>query len=253
MNRTLALAFLLAAAASAQSFEVASVTPCKPGTPANPGEHNGMVQLTAPGGRFTARALSIKYLLEWAYGILPSQHSGGPSWIGDERYDIVAKAPGNATDDEMKRMVQSLLAERFHLKFHREQREAPVLLVSTGKTPPKLFAPKPGEQHGLQVMPQMGADGKPATFHVVATKFSLAELNHTFAILLDRPIVNQTGLDGDFDFTIDLTPDESRPNPLDASLLISAMREQLGLSVKTEKAPIDFLVIENLERVAAGN
>jgi uncharacterized protein (TIGR03435 family) len=65
--------------------------------------------------------------------------------------------------------------------------------------------------------------------------------------------VNQTGLDGDFDFTIDLTPDESRPNPLDASLLISAMREQLGLSVKTDKAPIDFLVIENLERVAAGN
>src|SRR5579863_1450837 len=95
------------------SFEVASVTPCKPGTPENPGEHAGMVQFTYPGGRFRASATTLKYLLEWAYGIQPSQHSGGPSWIGTDRYDVVAKAEGNASDDQMKLMTRTLLAERF--------------------------------------------------------------------------------------------------------------------------------------------
>ena len=68
-------------------------------------EHAGMAQFTSPGGRFTARATTLKFLLEWAYGIQPSQHSGGPSWLGVDRYDIVAKAEGNATDDQMKLMV----------------------------------------------------------------------------------------------------------------------------------------------------
>ena len=62
----------------------------------------------------TRKATTLKFLLEWAYGILPSQHSGGPSWIENDRYDIVAKAEGNATDEQMKLMVQTLLAERFN-------------------------------------------------------------------------------------------------------------------------------------------
>jgi uncharacterized protein (TIGR03435 family) len=78
-------------------------------------------------------------------------------------------------------------------------------------------------------------------------------LNLTFARLLERVIVNRTGLDGDFDFTMDLTPDETRPNPLDPSLLISALREQLGLAVKTEKAPVEIVVIDGAEKVSAGN
>src|SRR4051812_45000393 len=74
------------------AFEVASVTPCKPGTPEPPGEHAGMVQFIAPGGRFRAGATTLKFLLEWAYGIQPSQHSNGPSWMESDRYDIEAKA-----------------------------------------------------------------------------------------------------------------------------------------------------------------
>lgn len=238
---------------NAPAFEVASITPCKPGTPAPPGEHNGMVQFTFPGGRFTARATTVKFLLEWAYGILPSQHSGGPDWLEDDRYDIVAKAPGNATDDQMKLMTQTLLADRFKLKSHHETREAPALILTAGKTAPKLFPPKEEEKHSLRIIPQTGEDQKIVSYHIVATRFSFAQLNQTFARLLDRIIVNQTGLDGDFDFTLDLTPDENRPNPLDPSLLVAAMREQLGLTVKSQKGPADFLVIDSIDRVTAGN
>jgi hypothetical protein len=106
----------------APAFEVASITPCKPGTPEPPGEHMGMVQFTSPGGRFRAEATSLKFLIEWAYSIQPSQHSAGPSWMENERYDIVAKAPGNANDDQMKAMVRTLIDERFHLKHHMESK-----------------------------------------------------------------------------------------------------------------------------------
>ena len=90
MTRMLCLALLAGFAveqchcqtpANAPVFEAASVTPCAPGTPENPGEHAGMVQFIYPGGRFTARATTLKFLIEWAYDILPAQHSGGPAWL----------------------------------------------------------------------------------------------------------------------------------------------------------------------------
>jgi uncharacterized protein (TIGR03435 family) len=261
MTRTLAASLLILSAgrcycqapANAPAFEVAAITPCSPGTPEPPGEHNGMVRFTAPGGRFNARATSVKFLLEWAYDILPSQHSDGPGWMDTDRYDIVAKAPGNASDDEMKLMARTLLADRFKLKFHHETRDAPVLILAPGKTAPKLFPPKEGEQHSLKIIPQTGDDQKVVSYRVVATRFSFAQLNQTFARQLERVIVNETGLEGDFDFTLDFTPDENRPNPLDPSLVISAMRDQLGLTLKSQKGPVDFLVIDRVEKVTAGN
>jgi len=258
MMRTITLAAILAISAAhchcqTPAFEVASVTPCKPGTPEPPGEHMGMVQFTAPGGRFRASATTLKFLLEWAYGIQPSQHAGGPSWMDTDRYDIVAKAEGDATDAQQKLMVQTLLAERFGLKFHHEQKKLPVYLVSVGKGAPKLFPPKDDEVHSIHVMPQTNPDQKVTSYHVVATRFSLGQLTDTFARQLGRVFVNETGLTGDFDFTLDLTPDDSRPNPLDASLLISAMREQLGLSLKSQDAMVDCMVIDRAEKVVAGN
>ena len=238
---------------SLPSFEVADIKPCEPGTPEPPGQRMGMVRYTFPGGRFEARATTVTFLVEWAYGLLPSQHSRGPAWMENDRFDIVAKAGGNATDDEMKLMVQALLGERFHLKFHHESREAPVLTLSLGKTAPKLLTPKEGETHALRIVPQMDQDQKIVSYHVVATRFSFAQLNQTFARQLERVIVNQTGLEGDFDFTLEFTPDENRPNPLDPSLVILAMRNQLGLTVKADQGPVDYLVIDNVEKVNGGN
>jgi uncharacterized protein (TIGR03435 family) len=239
--------------AKAPAFEVASIAPCKPGTPEPPGEHAGMVQFTAPGGRFRASATTLKFLLEWAYDIQPSQHSGGPSWMDTDRYDIVAKAEGNVTDSQQKLMVQTLLADRFGLKFHREKKKLNVYVISVGKSAPKLFPPKDEEIHSIRIMPRTDPDQKIASYRVVAARFSLSQLTDTFARQLGRVFVNETGLDGDFDFTLDLTPDDSRPNPLDPSLLISAMREQLGLALKSQEKVVDFLVIDGAEKVVAGN
>jgi uncharacterized protein (TIGR03435 family) len=230
-------------------FEVAAVKPCEPGTPEPPGQRMGMVRYTYPGGRFEAKAATVEFLLEWAYDLLPSQHSRGPAWMENDRYDIVAKAEGNATDDQMKLMARALLAEPFRLKFHRERREAPILLVTLGKNAPKLFPPKEGEAHSLRIVPQVDADQKVVSYRVAATRFSFAQLNQTFARQLERVIVNGTGLDGDFDFTLDFTPDENHPNPLDPSLVVTAMRDQLGLTVNAQKGLVDYLVIDSLEKV----
>jgi len=260
--RTFILAALLALSfedgqsqdlAKAPAFEVASITPCKPGTPEPPGEHMGMVQFTAPGGRFRASATTLKFLLEWAYNIQPSQHSAGPGWMGTDRYDIIAKAEGNANDQQQKLMVQTLLAERFALKCHLEKKKLSVFVISIGKNAPKLFPPKDDEIHSIRIMPQQDPDQKVASYHIVATRFSLSQLTDTFARQLGRVFVNETGLNGDYDFSFDLTPDEHQPNPLDPSLLISAMREQLGLSLKSQDAMVDFLVIDSVDKVAAGN
>jgi uncharacterized protein (TIGR03435 family) len=212
-----------------------------------------MVRFTAPGGRFSATATDLAFLLEWAYSIQPAQHSGGPSWMETDRYDIAAKAEGNSTDAEMKLMVQTLLADRFKLTFHRETRKLAVLAMSAGKAAPKLFPPKEGEAQSLRVVPQPGPDRKIASYHVIATQFSPSQLIDTISRPLGQIIVNETGLSGDFDFTLDLTPDDSRPNPLDPSLLFTAMREQLGLVFKSESAPVEVFVIDGAQKVVAGN
>ena len=112
-------------------------------------------------------------------------------------------------------------------------------------------APKDDEERSLRIMPQENV--KPIAYHIVATRFSFEQLNQTFARQLGRPIVDQTGLQGDFNFSIDLATDENTPNPLDPSLILAAMRDQLGLVVKAQKAPVDFLVIDSVDKVAAGN
>lgn len=235
------------------AFEVASITPCKPGTPEPPMEHMGMVQFTYPGGMFRASATTLKYLLEWAYGIQPTQHTGGPSWIGTDRYDIMARAEGNPSDDQMKLMVQALLADRFKLQLHHESKELRAIVISVGKTAPKLFPPKDGEPHGLRFAPQTGPDGKTVSNRVMATRYTLTQLVDVFARQMDSVIVDQTGLNGEFDFTIELTPDEHQPNPRDPGILLTALHEQLGLTVRSEKVSVDVLVIDGAEKVAAGN
>jgi uncharacterized protein (TIGR03435 family) len=109
----------------------------------------GIANFVSPGGRFTARATTVVFLMEWAYGIQPWQHSDGTGWLGSDRFDIVAKADHDATENEIRLMARTLLAERFGLKVHRESKEMPAYVISVGKNAPKLFAPKDGETHGI--------------------------------------------------------------------------------------------------------
>jgi uncharacterized protein (TIGR03435 family) len=243
----------------APAFEVASITPCAPGTPPAPVEHIKTAQFTSPGGRFRASATTVKVLLEWAYAIQPSEHSGGPSWIGDDCYDVIAKAEGNAiaegkaTDDRMRLMLRTLLADRFKLMLHRERKELSAYVISVGKTAPKLFPPKDGETNSVRFATQAVPDQNTVSYRIAFTRYTLKQLCDLFARQMDSVVVDRTGLNGEYDFTVELTPDESRPNPADPVLLITAMREQLGLTLKSQKTPVDVLVIDSAEKVAAGN
>jgi len=239
-----------APAAKEPAFEVASVVACPPGTGLQQWEHDRAPKFVAPGGRFTVRASSVQFLIEWAYGIEPAQHPGAPSWLATERYDITAKAEGDPTEDQMKAMLRTLLADRFHLRAHMEQRTLPVLLLSLGKTPPKMTPTKDGEIHGLHAE-MRSVDGKNA-FHLTATRITLAQLCSILGRQLDHLLLNKTGLEGEYDFELVLTPDGGA-SPMDAAQLLTAVREQLGFNVKSDKAPVDVLVIESMDKAIAGN
>jgi uncharacterized protein (TIGR03435 family) len=236
----------------APAFEVASITPCKPDAPAPAMEHAGVADFVYPGGRISARCTTLKFLMEWAYGIQPAQHSDGPGWVGTDRYEIAAKAEGNPSEAQMKLMMRTLLDQRFKLKLHRESRELTAYVLSVGKTAPHLVPTKEGETRVVRIEPKTGADQQ-VVYRVICTRFSLAELSDLFGRQLGRVMVDRTGLEGDFDFALDLAPDESHPTPVDPALLLVALREQVGLTVKAEKTAVDFLSIDGAERVVAGN
>jgi uncharacterized protein (TIGR03435 family) len=134
-----------------------------------------------------------------------------------------------------------------------ESKTMSAFVLSAGKTAPKLSTPKDDELHGIRVEPRKDGDQKIVSWHVMATRFSLAQMTDTFARHLGHVVVNRTGFDGEYDFALDLTPDENSPNPLDPTLIMHALRDQLGFGLKTQDVPVDYLVIESAERVAAGN
>lgn len=256
MNRSLIVAAFVihfAAAGADPAFEVASITPCPAGTPAPEMEHTGITNWTSPGGRFTARATTVVFLMEWAYGMQPWQHSDGPGWLSGDRFDVVAKADHDATENEMKQMARTLLAERFGLKLHRESKEMPAYVISVGKNVPRLFPPKDGETHDMRFSMTPGPDQKTGAFHIDATRYTLAQVADVFARRMDRVIVNRTGMDGEYDFQFDLRPDESHPSPVDQTLLLEALRRQIGLEVRSEKTAVDYYVIDGVQKSVRAN
>jgi uncharacterized protein (TIGR03435 family) len=216
-------------------------------------EHVGIANFVSPGGRFTARATTVVFLMEWAFGIQPWQHSDGPGWISSDRFDIAAKTDHDATENEMKQMVRTLLAERFGLRAHRESKEMPAYVLSLGKNAPKLFPPTEGETHEMRFSMIPGPNEKMAAVHIDATRYTLAQLADVFARRMDRVIVNQTGMDGEYDFQIDLRPDENHPSPVDQTLLLEALRQQIGLEVRSEKTAADYYVVDGAGKSALAN
>jgi uncharacterized protein (TIGR03435 family) len=116
------------------AFEVASI---KPNIPDGSGQMRMGTQ-PLPGGRLNVTNASLKMLIRFAYNIDDAQISGGPSWLDSDRYDIVAKGEGNATTDQLRQMLQSLLADRFQLKFHHDSKELPVYALLAARNGPKL-------------------------------------------------------------------------------------------------------------------
>ena len=208
------------------------------------------------GRRLDVIDTKLEHVIAFAYGLQRDQIVGAPDWMDKEQFDITAVAEGEAppTVAQWKEMVQNLLADRFALLFHHDQKVLPVLLLTVSKGGPKLkpSAADPGAP------PMVFFPGKWGT--LVGRNARIGDfVNQIQSSVLDRPVIDETGLTGRYDFTLKWTPDESQfsrvderiPPPTDpdaAPPLFTAMQEQLGLKFESTKAPADVIVIDRMEK-----
>jgi len=243
---------LLAAMASyaqAPAFEVASVKLNTTG---------GRMSVECIGDRFTAFDIGLGPLVLMAYDLNIRQISGLDHTIAD-RFDIVAKAEHRVRSAEVRQMLQSLLADRFKLQVHWETREVPVYSLTVAKGIPKLRHSDQPEDDMPPVRTPDSAGGRETPSGVSYTHESMADFAWALSRMAgigDRQVVDNTGLDGHYDFT--LTFDRNPVSPAGTDALprlgpdvFSAVKEQLGLKLESAKAPVRFLVIDHVERPSA--
>jgi uncharacterized protein (TIGR03435 family) len=243
----------VAAAGKLPEFDVATIKPTGP----NNYEING--GYTYPGGRVECVGCTLQYLVMLAFDVESWQVSGGPSWIEisrGSRYDIEAKPPETSQaiklnnlekktppSVEQRQMLQSLLIDRFQLKFHREQKEGDVYILSRGDKPLKLQPPKDPE--GFHWAGQPGGGAVVMGSGVAGTNISMPELAARLSDFLRRPVRDQTGLTGTYDFeyrTGNDDPDSS------ATVGIIQSMQQIGLKLAQGKGPVETIVIDHIER-----
>jgi uncharacterized protein (TIGR03435 family) len=219
-----------------QYFEVAVIRPSQVATGA--GTSFGLFE----GGRLRITNEPVRLLIRLAFRLQDAQIVGGPAWIETDRYDIEAKTalPEKIRPDHVGPLMQSLLADRFNLKFHRETQEMKVYALVVAKDGPKLKPPTEGEASGANT------SGGPHKSHLIATATTMEVLAGYVGNRLNRIVVDKTGLKDSFDFTLDWAPDEA-PDSL-VPPLITALREQLGLRLETQKVPVEVLVIDGIAR-----
>jgi uncharacterized protein (TIGR03435 family) len=258
--------------ASDPAFEVVSVKPNKSG------DQRVMIQMP-PTGRFTATNIAVRMLLRQAYDVQDFQIVGGPNWLASDRFDIVAKTPEGMTGPEQIRlMLRAMLGDRFKLAAHVETREMPIYSIVVarpdGKLGPKLSAakvdcearfaaarrggpppsfPEPGQpvECGFMMAPgNMNVGGMP-----------MAELARALSPQVGRIVVDKTGLQGRYDFQMTYAPEGrgfgpgpgpggAEPPPVDPNMpsLFTALQEQLGLKLDSERGPVDVVVIDRVEQ-----
>jgi uncharacterized protein (TIGR03435 family) len=268
LKATVAVLLIVGIGMSAQSpaahppfdrFEVATVKP----TP--PDWAGGRFIRMLNADQFVARNHALKTLIAAAYNLSPKEISGGPEWVDSDRYDILAKTPGEVRPDldEQMSMLRELLADRFKLAFHREQKEMSIYTLTITKSGPKLKesaktrdASPAGPPPLIFVLSPHSArlPGRDATMGEFASVMQRA--------LLDRPVVDRTGLTGRYDFDLEFMPDESQfggalgkpgePSDNDTPPgLFTAIQQQLGLRLEATKGPVAALVIDHVERPSA--
>jgi uncharacterized protein (TIGR03435 family) len=257
-------------AQSAKSFEVASVRLADPGTRLPLTTSGGIGHTTRlAGSRFDYTGTAYS-LIERAFSLTSCQYPdcvlGGPSWIRDDIYRIDAKLPEGAArystwefnrgqTEGVYRMLQSLLAERFSLKVHRETKQVPVYAMTVAKGGHKLTATAGRTletDDGITRLDQRMAiiplgGWETGMFRMTVTNFTLQKIADLLP--LDRPVLDRTGLSGRFDFALEWQTDEPGfpPKPGGPGL-ISALAKQLGLRLEPTKGPVDVVAIDRIER-----
>jgi uncharacterized protein (TIGR03435 family) len=238
----LALCGLKVPAARAQSistvrleFEVASIKPHAPSA------SSPRVSTINEHGRITYTGITVRGLIRDAYGLRMYPPAAASDPLATDRYDIFAKASGEASKEQTMRMLQSLLAERFKLALHRETKQLPVYALVVGKNGPK-FREVPDDGSAPEIG---GREGSQIKAHHISMKLLAGVLSgYTGDAVLDA-----TGLTGLFDLTLDFSVDESMsadrtPGPT----IFEAVQWQLGLKLEARKGPVEVIVIDHVEK-----
>lgn len=231
-------------------FEVATI---KPSNPETQGKY-----FTVRGRRFMTGNTTLSDLLTFAYGLHPRQITGGPAWLDSDKYDLNAQPEGEGqpNDKQWRVMVQKVVADRFKLSFHHDKKELLVYAIVVAKGGAKLTK-STGDPNGLPGLFFQGLGVLPARNATIADFAGVMQ-----AVVLDRPVLDQTGLSGRYDFLLKWTPDQWQfsslggklPPPSDEAAapdLFTAVQQQLGLKLESVKAPVEVLVIDHVEKPTA--
>ena len=234
------------------TFEVATIKPADP-------DHSGQYIKLEGTNRFVGKAYTLKLLIAAAYDLNPKTISGGPAWLESDRYDILAVTPGEVrpNHDEQMSMLRNLLVDRFKLTFHREQKEFSIYQLEVAKGGPKLkpSASRPDEPvivGPAVVYPErVVLPGRNATMGNFVSLLQRA--------ILDRPVVDKTGLAGRYDFDLEWEPDETqfggdvpaRSDKAASPPLFVALQQELGLKLEATRGPVGALVVDKAERPTA--
>ncbi|MGA7155473.1 MAG: TIGR03435 family protein [Acidobacteriaceae bacterium] len=235
------------------SFEVATIKPNDSGA-------NRMQGLTINGRNFRTRASSLLDLITFSYNVDAKQVINGPSWMDTDRYDIdaVPDVEGAPNPQQVQVMIRKLLADRFHLKFHKETRDMSAFVLTVDKGGSKLT---PTQLNG----PLPGIGFRPATGGVmlIVRNGTIGDLTGLLQMMvLDRPVVDRTNLQGKYDLDVTFLPDETQFNghsPVGkladgvepAPSLFEALPKDLGLKLTAEKTAVEVIVIDHVEKPSA--
>jgi uncharacterized protein (TIGR03435 family) len=222
-----------------------------------------------PGGRMSVTNNSLRNIVRNAYNVQNFQIAGGPDWFDTDRWDIVAKAEGDATPPQLITMLRNLLADRFKLVLHTEMRETPVFALvlarSDGRLGPQLrpstvdCAALLADFKARKEVPPNTINGRPScgtrmtAGNMMTTATPMADIVRNLSPAAGRPIIDRTGLTGTFDLDLSWTPDPQGPGTTpagdsDRPALVTAVQEQLGLKLDAQRAPFETLVIDSVAR-----
>jgi uncharacterized protein (TIGR03435 family) len=241
MIRTL-LAVALAvcpATAATVSFDVASVRVSQAG--------GRRENIHVSPDTVTMRNVSLKSCIGWAYHVMDYQVSG-PDWLGSQRYDIVAKAAGPAPEDDLRTMMQALLADRFKVESHRQTKEMSAYILVPGKGGPKVH------ESQTDGPPSIQPDRSRMT--VAVQRGQISQLVDVLSNFFHAPVIDETGLKGRYDLTVNVAKylpqaGDAPPDPL--SLIATALQEELGLKLESRKTAVDLVVIDHAEKTPTEN
>ena len=212
-------------------FEVVSV---KPADPTSRGSSSG-----APPGRLVMRGASLKNLILNAYHLNEYQLYGGPMWADSARFNIDAKLPAGARQDRIPLMMQSMLADRFKLEFHRETRILREYALVIARGGPRLGKPSEGDHKGVATSQN--------TNQITGWGMPISKLVEMLIGAVGAPVIDRTGLSGRYDFDLKFASFEA---PGDDTLpsIFAVLQEQLGLKLEAIKGPVEVLVIDRAEK-----